>query len=228
MASDKSLVQYYLEGVSWRVLEEYPELIRDMIRGKAGVYVLYRRENLYYIGLASNLIGRIKGHLKDRHRGYWDHFSVYLTVRDEHMKDLETMLLRIVAPKGNKTSGKFARAGSLLPVLNHNMREADADRRAMILGGRVARQRRRLKTRKATGTTPLAGVVERRIALRATYGGRRLKASLRTSGSISYKKKLYKSPSAAAKAATGKSLNGWQFWQYRSRGRWLSLGELRR
>jgi hypothetical protein len=122
----------------------------------------------------------------------------------------------------------FAKATSLLPVLNRNMRESDADRRARILGGRVASQRRRQKTSKASGTTPLAGVVDRRIALRARYGGRTFKASLRTNGTISFSGDRYNSPSAAARAAAGRSLNGWQFWQYRSKGGWIPLAELRR
>jgi hypothetical protein len=69
-----------LEHISWRVLDEYPEVIRRLIRTKSGIYALYRGHRLYYVGLADNLMGRLKGHLRDRHRGLWDRFSVYLTV----------------------------------------------------------------------------------------------------------------------------------------------------
>ena len=41
-----------------------------MIKRRAGVYALYRKqEKLYYVGLASNLMGRSKAHLRDRHTG---------------------------------------------------------------------------------------------------------------------------------------------------------------
>ncbi len=228
MAKNNPLVLHYLEDISWRVLEEYPQLVAEIIRGRAGIYVLFRREKLYYIGLARNLKGRLNSHLRDRHHGAWDRFSVYLTIHDEHMKELEALLLRIVTPSGNKSSGKFAKANSLIRSLNRSMRESDADRRARMLGGRVARQRRRQKTRRASGSAPLAGVVERRIALQAKYAGGKFRATLRKNGMISYRNASYESPSAAAHAATGKSLNGWIFWQYRRRGKWLPLAEMRK
>ncbi len=37
-----------------------------MIRRRAGIYVLYRRDKLYYVGLAGNLMGRLKGYLQAR------------------------------------------------------------------------------------------------------------------------------------------------------------------
>ena len=147
MPKRSPLVLHYLEGVSWRVLEEYPQFIRQMIRRRAGIYALYRRDKLYYIGLAQNLMGRLKTHLRDRHRGSWDRFSVYLTIHDEHMRELEALLLRIVAPSGNRTRGRFAEASSLLPMLDYFMQESDADRRAQIIGGPAVRRRRRQRIR---------------------------------------------------------------------------------
>ena len=43
----------FLERISWRVLEAYPEIISDMIRRRVGVYALYKQERLHYVGLAS-------------------------------------------------------------------------------------------------------------------------------------------------------------------------------
>ena len=106
------LVLHHLEDVSWRVMEEYSQLIREMIRGRSGVYALYRKSKLYYVGLASNLMGRLKSHLRDHHHGAWDRFSVYLTSRDDQMKDLESLVLRMVKPVGNKVKGKLTDATS--------------------------------------------------------------------------------------------------------------------
>ncbi len=108
------------------------------------------------------------------------------------------------------------------------MREADADRRARLLGGHVARRRRRRKTAKARGTLVLAGVVERRIPLRAWRKGWEYRATLRKNGYISYDGELYESPSAAGKAALGHASNGWRFWYYKApNGNWTPLAELR-
>ena len=79
----RRLVVKHLEKISWQVLQDYPDTIRGMIRGKSGVYALYRGDQLYYIGLASNLMRRLRQHLSDRHTGVWDRFSVYLTVEDD-------------------------------------------------------------------------------------------------------------------------------------------------
>jgi len=73
------------------------------------VYALYKRSKLYYVGLAKDL----KAHLNDRHGQSWDRFSVYLTIGDEHLKELESLILRIVKPKGNKVKGKFAKSQDL-------------------------------------------------------------------------------------------------------------------
>jgi len=173
VARKRALLLQYLEGVSWKILEDYPQAVRELIRSRAGVYALYRRSGkLYYVGLASNLMGRINSHLRDRHHGVWDRFSVYLTQHHEHMKELESLLLRIVKPSGNSQGGRFARIQSIASSLNRRMKDIDADRRARLLGGHVARRRARAKAIRAKGPQALAGISERTIQLRATRGGR--------------------------------------------------------
>jgi hypothetical protein len=85
-AMKAGLFTQYLERVSGKLLEEeYRQVVARMIRGHAGVYALYKGERLYYVGLATNLMGRVKQHLKDRHAKRWDKFSVYLTSAGEHI-----------------------------------------------------------------------------------------------------------------------------------------------
>src|SRR3954452_5460717 len=100
MSRRAQLVCQQMENISSLVLEEYQDIIRRYIRGRNGVYALYKGEKLYYVGLATSLNGRLKQHLKDRHRGAWDRFSVYLTIADHHIKELESLLLRISKPAG--------------------------------------------------------------------------------------------------------------------------------
>lgn len=226
-AKKATLFLGHLEGVSWRVLDEYPKLIQEMIRGRTGVYALYRQHRLYYVGLASNLMGRLKQHLQDRHKGSWDRFSVYVTPDGQHMKLLESLLLRIVRPPANRVKGGLKGSQSLYNRLHQAMRSADADRRARLLGGRVARNR--IRRRASEGTLALAGVVERRMPLRAQIRGTSFRATLRRSGHISFRGELYDSPSAAGKKALGHAVNGWAFWKYKNEQRkWVPLARLRR
>lgn len=221
------LLQGYLEKISWRVLDQYPKLVQQMIRHKSGVYALYRQDKLYYVGLAKNLMGRLRGHLKDRHRGVWDRFSVYLTIDADHMKQLESLLLRIARPSGNRVSGGFGGPTNLYRTLNRVMSRADADRRASLIGGAVAK-RRRAKAATAGGSLALAGLVDRRMALRAETKGKLYRATLRRDGYVSYKGKRFRSPSAAAKKALGHASNGWRFWHYRAGPRhWVPLASMR-
>src|SRR3990172_6420639 len=107
------LVIQHVERMSRRILERHPEVVREYVKGKRGVYALYKRARLYYVGLASNLRSRLKAHLRDRHGGAWDLFSMYLTDSDEHLRELEALTLRITLHKGNRSKTKFARSQDL-------------------------------------------------------------------------------------------------------------------
>ena len=54
------LVCPHLENIPRKMLEEYQDIIRDLVRGRNGVCALYRRGKLYYVGLASSLLGRLR------------------------------------------------------------------------------------------------------------------------------------------------------------------------
>jgi hypothetical protein len=119
-----SLVCQYIENLSRDALSEYADIVREIVGRRHGVYALYRRDKLYYVGLATNLRNRLKAHLNDRHRGRWDRFSVYLTIDDRHLKEIESLAIRIAQPKGNRQSGKFARSDNLTPTLRRASQRA--------------------------------------------------------------------------------------------------------
>ena len=75
-----ALVSQYLEGISRTALAEYQQFFREQARRRDGVYALYRKKKLYYVGLARDLRGRLKTHLRDKHGESWDRFSMYITV----------------------------------------------------------------------------------------------------------------------------------------------------
>lgn len=228
MPKGKRLVTEHLENVSWEVLKDYPDIIKEIIKRRAGVYALYKGDSLYYVGLASNLMARLKSHLKDRHRGAWNRFSVYLTLRDEHIRELESLLLRIVNPDGNKIRGQFVKSKNLYPTLNRSITEFDADHRAELLGGWVEKRRQRHKARNAKGKGALKGLVAKRLILKGWDGDWEYRASLRKDGTIQYGGEIFDTPNAAARAALGKPRGGWNFWHYKDKnGEWLKLRALK-
>ena len=229
MPKKSGLLVQHLEDVSWNVLDEYRGVVQEMIRGKAGVYALYRREKLYYIGLARNLMGRLRQHMQDRHNGRWDRFSVYLTGSSEHMKELESLMLRIVDPPGNKVKGKFSRSEDLRRTLNKNIRAKDDERRAGLLGGLVAKRWRRGQVTKAGRVVPLSAVSDKRRKLFGSKAGWEYHATLLKNGTIKFAGKTYETPTAAARAAVKGRANGWNFWRYRdSNGEWVRLKMLKK
>ena len=228
MARSGEILKGYLEQVSGTIMDEYRDLLRSMIRGRSGVYALYKGERLYYVGLATNLMGRINGHLRDRHKGRWTRFSVYLTARSDqkHVRELEALLLRIAAPRGNRVSGRIGHALNLSRSLSAAMAERDAQRRDALLGGKAAKRKRRRQLQTKKGAAALQGI-GKRVRLRANHKGVTYQAMLLKDGQVRYKNRLYSSPTAAATKAAGRGINGWWFWRVRHRGEWVRLRTLR-
>jgi hypothetical protein len=227
------LVSQFLERVSRKALADYQDIIREFVRRRHGIYALYKNEKLYYVGLASNLRNRLKAHLKDRHGESWDRFSVYLTIDDGHIRELESLALRIVKPSGNRQIGKFAHAENLRPKLARLIRSNERERLRDLLGMSSGKTKKGLSGTKAVdpgiGAAVLAGYIKGTMHLRGTHKGKLIKARVRRNGSIHFGGKIYNSPSMAAAAAVGRETsNGWTFWTYeRAPGDWVKLAELR-
>jgi len=234
MKGKGQLVTQYLESVSRELLEEDQKLVRGYVRNRHGIYVLYRRGKLYYVGLATNLRNRLQAHLRDRHGESWDRFSVYLTINNAHMKDLECLALRIMRPPGNKERAKFTRSENLKGRLLKDFREAQRLKRETLFDHK---QRSLVKPRQArpprdhdAGRIPtLAPYAIRSFRIRTRVKGKQVRARVLKDGSISLLGKRYNSPSLAAKAVFGNARNGWRNWLYeRSPGDWVPLDTLRK
>ncbi len=102
-----ALIRLWDEGRGWK---QYREALGRKDRGR-GIYVLYRKGRVYYIGLStSSMRSRLRSHAtRDRHAGKWDTFSFYQVRRGKYIKDIESLLLRVFRPSGNKVSGRFHR-----------------------------------------------------------------------------------------------------------------------
>jgi hypothetical protein len=225
------LVCQHLENISRGALEKYQHIIRQYVRHRHGVYALYRRGKLYYVGLASNLRTRLRHHLKDRHAESWDRFSVYLTINDSHLRELECLLLRIVKTKGNKQKGKFAKSEDLRRKFRGDIKRSWLVEIQDLLGISANGKARRSRRVQQDGRKPvLADYVNGPLKLRRRFKGKLLKARVRRNGMVRFQGKSYTSPSLAAAAACGRrTCNGWTFWRYeRAPNLWVRLTELRK
>jgi len=225
------LVCQHLENISREALERNQEIIRQYVRGRQGVYALYRRSKLYYVGLATNLRTRLRHHLRDRHGQSWDRFSVYLTIGDHHLRELEALILRVVKPKGNKQKGKFAKSEDLHRRFRRDIKRCVlAQLDGLFSDERPAREQRELVEAKDGRTPVLAAYISGPMILKARFKRHTIKARVRRNGSILMSGEVYTSPSVAgAHACKRRTCNGWTFWKYeRAPGDWVLLDELRR
>ncbi len=237
--SKGQLVCQHLEKISRKLLEEYPEVIRQFVRGRHGIYALYKGNRVCYVGLAANLRSRLRHHLHDRHGRTWDRFSIYLTLSDAHLRELESLVLRISSPRGNVQAGKFIRSQDLRRTVYRQIRDAQKEERRDLFGEDVFRPKAvKLKSvDKESGV--LAPYTTRSFHIRFKYKGRLYIAHVRKDGWVSFdsnsaaysrlKGKRFKSPSAAAKAITKREMDGWKTWKYeRSPGEWVLIDEIRK
>jgi hypothetical protein len=228
MAKRIPLVCQHLENISRDALKKHQDVIRNYVRGRHGVYALYKGDRLYYVGLATNLRGRLATHMRNQHGQSWDRFSVYLTIGDRSLRELEALLLRIVKPKGNNQIGKFAKSEDLKRRFGRDVREKNRAEERLLLG----RAPRVVKT-KATAKGKLGNMVKvlrgRALRLRRRHKGTLYKARLRKDGKVQMKGVIYLSASAAARAVCGHNANGWRFWECeRAPGDWVKLEKIRK
>lgn len=224
------LVCQHLENISRKALEKYQNVIKEFVKGRHGIYALFRRGNLYYVGLASNLRNRLKIHLRGRHAKNWDSFSVYLTIKDSHLHELESLVLRISSPIGNRQFGKFIKSQDLKPFFRRKVSKALKNELNDIFGKSSDEDIKEKVIKRVDGRKPiLAPYISKGFKIRFRFKGKLHKATVRKNGTIYYKGKIYNSPSLAARAVTKLASNGWVAWKYeRAPGDWVRLKELRK
>ncbi len=230
-----------LEGIGREIFKPgYNKILKRHIGKKPGVYALYKKEKLYYVGQAQELVSRIKLHLSNRHARKWDNFSVYIAQRRRYVPDLEAVVIAIADPKGNERQPQLARlrkATTLKRLIEKDMKE-EAQK---IMNPTTKVQSKRKSKRRTTKTNKknakagnkrfsLAGLFSENKLLRGEHKKNIHSACLLTSGKVLYKGKGYSSPSGASKEAKGlKTDNGWTFWQIQDhQKRWIKLNDLKK
>jgi len=103
------LVKGYVPPISRHFIEfaAFREELKKILKRNAGIYVLYKDEKLYYVGLTKDLFWRLHHHTKDKHKNKWNKFSAFIIRRGNYLKDLESMTQLISEPPANIWKGRF-------------------------------------------------------------------------------------------------------------------------
>ena len=230
MRKRSHLLVQHLENLSRRVLEDFQDIIREYVRGRRGLYALYRRGKLQYVGLASDLRSRLRAHLRDRHAQSWDSFSLFLTLGSDSLRELEALLIRIARPRGNKSQTRFPLSQDLRRAFRRQVKARQRfELEALFVGPSASKPtKKRLPSTNGRGPT-MARYHKERLRIRMTYKRRVYRATVRADGWIRFRGKLFRSPSLAASAVSKRPMNGWSWWRYeRAPGEWIHIDELRR
>jgi hypothetical protein len=196
-----ALVYAHLENVSRDLLEQHPDVVRDFIGRNAGVYALYRRNRLYYVGLANALRHRLKAHVKNRHGDSWDSFSIYLTIKDQHLREIEALMLRLARPSGARQRGRLAQSKDLRRSIRRAIRQKQNKQVSSLFDTvrmnlvQVVEERRP----KSSSDPNLIRLLPGGARLRANYKGKQYRARVRRDGRVRFNGQLYPSLSLAAK-----------------------------
>jgi len=230
------LVCQHLEKVSMTAIEKHQDIIKQFIRNRHGIYALYNKNKLIYVGLATDLRRRLKHHLHDRHAKSWNRFSVYLTIGDDKLKELETLTLRISNPTNNIQTGKFLRSEDLKKKFKNRIKQKQKEELINIFEEDIEEDIKQETTKKSntiktTGRKPVLSdyfshPMKIKMKLKnKTYYGKVLK-----NGIIVVNKRRFNSPSLAGRYICKKyTPDGWYVWKYeRAPGEWVLINELRK
>ncbi len=225
--SPRSLVVKKLENVSKLIFRNYYKQITDLIGNSHGIYALYDENELYYVGKSTDLKNRVKQHLKDRHYASWSHFSLYLVRKADHIGEIESLLIRIANPKGNRKKYRADKKSSLMKLLQASVKQRQQEEFNAMFGRTAAKCASTDKGDKQAFT--LDGLVRKKTALYRTYKGKEYRALLTSTGKIKLNGKIFATPTATAMSIVDRgSVNGWNFWYYKNaEGEWARLSDLR-
>jgi hypothetical protein len=227
----RSIITGHLEKIGSNVFDNYSSVITELIKGNQGIYALYKNDRLYYVGLASNLKSRINAHNKDKHQNKWTHFSLYIIRKEDHIKEIESLVLRISYPKGNSVRGKLKQSKDLRPLLKRKLKDEWIKQLGVMIGNKIRPAGKIKKGKiKKTGERPLHGYFPEGKIIHANYKGKEYKAWVYSNGRIKVNSEIFDSPSLAGLAITKKrTMNGWRFWKYKDKnGELVYIDKLRK
>jgi len=104
------LIIAHAENIPAKVMEnlDFLKAFREALGRRTGIYVLYKDDSVFYVGLARSLRGRIADHTKNHHRHKWDRFSLFVVKKEKYLKEIESLLIRAARPTDNQVKPDFA------------------------------------------------------------------------------------------------------------------------
>src|ERR1043165_1330181 len=169
-----------MENVSKTIFRQYFKVITDLIGRSPGIYALYDEGDLLYVGKATDLKSRGKSHLRDRHLANWTHFSLYLVRRTQHIDELESLLVRVANPKGNRVMPRGQAPRTLLKQLKAAIRRKMKEELARLFGW----GKPHIREAEHDKARPLQALVQKRARLYRRYKGKEYHAFLTPRGRI--------------------------------------------
>jgi hypothetical protein len=122
-----------IKGMSLRLPSEilsnpvFKKGLKQIMKGYAGIYALYDNHKLYYVGLTTNLFGRINWHQRDRHKGRWNNFVIFRIKRVRLLKDIETLITHVADLPGNRVKGRVPKDNDINRVLRDILRDHEKE-----------------------------------------------------------------------------------------------------
>ncbi|MCH2161375.1 MAG: GIY-YIG nuclease family protein [Phycisphaerales bacterium] len=232
----RHFIREHLEHINVKMFTESRADLKEVLFKKPGIYALYKKDRLVYVGKATNLFQRLQNHRRDRHAKTWDTFSAYVTKSNDVVHEVESLALRLAWPPANRKSGRFGKSTNLRPSLRAAFRERQRTEEIELLGKRrKASQRGEKASRKkkaaSTADNPLANKFRSRRVLRGSYKGKIYHAKLSRNGTLKVGNLTGLTPTGARKTAIRNfksAYSGWKFWHYKDKaGEWRPIDELR-
>ena len=215
----KKLFNSTLENISKDIFKKYPDVISEMIGEKHGVYALYNRGKLCYVGKAIDLKRRVTQQLSRRR---WSHFSLFLTKKSMYIDDIEPFLIAISKPKGNKVKPKLE-IRKLNRELEQKIKIKQYNERKKFFGQKS--KKLSLKIHQKISKSKMINPFGKRKRIFAKYKGKEYRANFLISGKVKFKNKPYSSLTSAALIITkGIRVNGRRFWHVKDENReWVKI-----
>ncbi len=140
------------------------------------------------------------------------------------ISEIESLLVRIANPKGNRAVPKGAASSALPKKLKSMVKQKQKEELDEMFGVSTAAREERAGKRPPKHRK-LEGLVSRSTPLYKTFKGKEYRATLTSSGIIKMGKRRFTSPSGAAKAIVRRpTVNGWRFWYIKDLdGSWVRL-----
>jgi len=135
-----SLIQYALDDIKRESFNVIRRELKGVLKGRAGIYALYKEGRVVKVGLGTNIYGRVNGQSKSKKMN-WDTASLFIIKNIKYLRDVETAVNRIAKPKYSIQQGRVGDEHYFKKILKKRVNEKKRKLRA-----KRSKQRKQLST----------------------------------------------------------------------------------